>query len=380
MSSSNKRDYYEVLGVNKDASENDIKLAYRRLARKLHPDLNKTDPKAKEKFIELQEAYEVLSDPEKRQNYDRYGFSGVHVDMSDFVRGGIPGIDELLKSIFGGGIFGGFGDDDFGFGSFFGSRSRRGSSPRREVGQDVEEQIEISFEEAMFGTKKDIVIDRYVPCDECEGTGAEDPSAVKTCQTCNGSGEVRQMTRQGFSTIIRTGICNECNGLGKIIEKKCKVCNGRKVIPETKTIHVNIPAGVEDGVHLKSQGAGHIPSRNAIPGDLYIGIKIRGNEQFIRRGNDLYTPVELDIVTAILGGKILVPTLDYKNEKLTEKELTVPPGTQHGTEFRIKNHGTTYLRGKGKGDQYVIVTISVPKNITDKQKELLIKFKELNKN
>jgi molecular chaperone DnaJ len=377
MSSSNKRDYYEVLGVGKEASENDIKLAYRRLARKLHPDVNKTDPKAKEKFIELQEAYEVLSDPEKRQNYDRYGFSGVDIDMSSFFRGGIPGIDELLRSIFGGGsIFGGL-DDDFGFGSFFGGRSRRSASPRREVGQDVEEQIEITFEEAMFGTKKDVTIDRYVPCDECEGTGAEDPSAVKNCSTCNGSGEVRQMTRQGFSTIIRTGVCNTCGGSGKIIEKKCKVCNGRKVIPETKTIHITIPPGVENGVHLKSQGAGHIPSRNSIPGDLYIGIKVKEKDPFIRRGNDLYTPVELDIVTAILGGTISVLTLDYKNQTLTKKELSIPPGTQHGTEFRIKNHGVTYLRGKGKGDQYVIVSITIPKHVNDKQKDLLLKFKEL---
>jgi molecular chaperone DnaJ len=379
MSSSNKRDYYEVLGVGKDASENDIKLAYRRLARKLHPDVNKTDPKAKEKFIELTEAYEVLSDPEKRQNYDRYGFSGVNIDPNSFFRGGIPGIDDLLRSIFGGGgIFGGF-DDDFGFGSIFGSRSRRGASPRRDVGQDVEEQIEITFEEAMFGTKKDVVIDRYVPCDECEGTGAEDPSSVKNCATCNGTGEVRHMTRQGFSTIIRSGVCNDCGGTGKIIGKKCKVCNGRKVVPETKTIHITIPPGVENGVHLKSQGAGHIPTRNAIPGDLYIGIRVQENNNFIRRGNDLFTPVELDIVTAILGGTISVPTLDYKNEKLTEKELSIPSGTQHGTEFRIKNHGVSYLRGKGKGDQYVIVTITIPKKISDKQKDLLLKFKELDK-
>jgi molecular chaperone DnaJ len=298
--------------------------------------------------------------------------------MSDFFRGGIPGLDELFKSIFGGGgFFGGFGDDDGGFGSFFGSRSRRDTGPRREVGQDLEKQIEITFEEAMFGTKRDVLIERYVPCDECEGTGAADPSGVKTCKSCNGSGEIRQITRQGFSTIIRTGVCNTCDGTGKIIEKKCKVCNGRKVVPEKKTIHITIPAGVEDGVHLKSQGAGHIPSRDAIPGDLYIGIKVTGNERFIRRGNDLYTPFELDIITAILGGTISVPTLDYKNQKLTEKELTIPPGTQHGTEFRIKNHGVSYLRGKGTGDQYVIITISVPKKINEKQKDLLTKFKEL---
>ncbi|MFX0180124.1 MAG: molecular chaperone DnaJ [Candidatus Hodarchaeota archaeon] len=375
--SSKKRDYYEVLGISKDATTDQIKLAYRRLARKLHPDMNKTDPKAKEKFIELQEAYEVLVDPQKRNNYDRFGFSGVHVDMSDFFSGGIPGIDELFRSIFGGSSI--FGDDDFGFGSFFGSRARPRSRPQREVGQDIEDYIEITFEEAMFGVKKDVIIQRYTPCDECEGTGAEDPSSVKNCDDCKGTGQVQTVTRQGFSTIIRTTGCNKCMGTGKIFEKKCKVCKGKKVVPETKTIHVNIPPGVEDGVHLKVQGAGHVPSVNAIPGDLYLGIRIIENENFIRRGNDLYTPMNIDLVTAILGGKIKVLTLDYKNNQLTEKELTIPAGTQHGTEFRIKNRGVPYLRGKAKGDQYVIVRIEIPKEISEEQKKLLIKFQELNK-
>lgn len=377
MSSNKKRDYYEVLGVSKDASQNDIKLAYRRLARKLHPDMNKTDPQAKEKFIELQEAYEVLSNPEKRSNYDRFGFGGVDIDMSSFFRGGIPGIDELFRSIFGEfSPFGGF--DDFGFGGF-GSRARRRTAPRREVGQDIEDYIEISFEEAMFGVKKDIPIERYTPCDGCEGTGAEDPSSIVDCPECQGTGRIRKMTQSGFGTIIRESECYACNGTGKIIKKKCKVCNGKKVVPEQKTIHVNIPPGVEDGVHLKVQGAGHVPSMNAIPGDLYLRIRIEENEKFIRRGNDLYTPIDLDIIIAILGGKIKVPTLDYKESKLTEKELTIPPGTQPGTEFRIKKSGATYLRGKERGDQYVIVNIKVPEKISDKQKELLLKFQELNK-
>ena len=372
--SSNKRDYYEVLGVSKDASLNDIKLAYRRLARKHHPDLNKTDPQAKEKFIELQEAYEVLSDEQKRQNYDRFGFSGVHVDVGDIFSGGIPGIDELFRSIFGGfSSFGGF--DDFGFGS----RARRRSAPRREVGQDLEDHVEITFEEAMFGVKRDILIERYTPCDNCEGSGAEDPSSIKTCPECRGTGRIRKMSQSGFGTIIRESECYTCNGRGSIIEKKCKTCNGKKVVPERKTIHVSIPPGVENGVHLKVQGAGHVPSVNAIPGDLYLGIRITGDEKFIRRRNDLYTPANVDIVTAIIGGKINVPTLDYKEKKLTEKELTIPPGTQPGTEFRIKGRGVSYIRGRGRGDQYVIVNIEIPKKVSDKQKELLQKFKELDK-
>ena len=377
MSSGNKRDYYEVLGVSKDANLNDIKIAYRRLARKLHPDLNKTDPKAKEKFIELQEAYEVLSDEQKRQNYDQFGFGGVQVNMSDIFSGGIPGIDELLKSIFGGfGSFGGF--EDFGFGGF-GTRSRRRAAPRREVGQDIEDHVMITFEEAMFGVKKDVAIERYTPCDECEGSGAEDPSSVKTCPECKGAGRVRKMTQSGFGTIIREMGCYTCDGSGRVIGKKCKVCHGKKVVVENKKIHVQIPPGINDGVHLKVQGGGHIPSINAIPGDLYLSIRITNNQVFIRRGNDLYTPINIDIVTATIGGKIKVPTLDYKEKVLTEKELMIPSGTQPGTEFRIKNRGVSYMQRRGRGDQYIIVNIEIPKKVSDKQKDLLLKFKELNK-
>jgi molecular chaperone DnaJ len=375
MVRSQKRDYYDVLGVSKDASESDIKLAYRRLAKKLHPDMNKDDPTAKDKFIELQEAYEVLSDTDKRRNYDRFGFDGVDIDTSSFFSGGIPGIDELLRSIFGGGGLGGFGDIFGGFGG--GSRSAR-ARPRREVGQDIEDAIEITFEDAMFGLKRDVEILRYTPCDDCGGTGAENKDGVQTCPVCNGSGRQRKITQSGFGTMIREAACSQCRGAGEVITKKCKTCKGKKVVPEEKTIHINIPPGVEDGVHLKVQGAGHIPSANAIPGDLYLYIKFIPNESFFRRGNDLYTKADIDIVTAIIGGKIMVPTLDYKNSIITERELTIPPGTQFGTEFRIKNHGVSYLRGKGKGDQYVVANIIIPKKISKDQEELLKKFQELN--
>jgi len=376
MTAKNKRDYYDVLGVGKDTNESEIKLAYRRLAKKLHPDVNKEDPLAKEKFIELQEAYEVLSDQEKRNNYDRFGFSGVDIDTSSFFRGGIPGIDELLRSIFGGGGFGGFSDIFEGFGGFGGGRRR--TAQRREVGQDLEDSIELSFEDAMFGFKKDIEILRYTPCDTCEGSGAEDKSGVKNCPVCKGSGRQRKMTQSGFGTVIRETTCSTCNGAGEIITKKCKACHGKKVVPEEKTIHVQIPPGVENGVHLKVQGAGHIPTRNAIPGDLYLYIEVIPNENFIRRGNDLYTKADIDFVTAVLGGKISVPTLDYKNSTIIEKELIVPPGTQFGTEFRIKNHGVSYLRGKGKGDQYIIIAVEIPTKISAEQRLLLEKFRELN--
>ncbi|MHA1148562.1 MAG: molecular chaperone DnaJ [Promethearchaeota archaeon] len=373
MSSKQKRDYYEVLGVSREATENEIKLAYRKLAKQYHPDLNKTDPNAKDKFIEIQEAYEVLSDPQKRRNYDRYGFSGVDVDMSDFFRGGIPGIDEIFRTIFGGGGFGGFGDIFSGFGG--GNRAR--SRPRRQVGEDLEDFLEITFEEAMFGTKRDVVIDRYVPCEECEGTGAEDPNAIETCQKCQGSGRMRNVQQSAFGTIIRESVCNNCNGTGQTITKKCKVCKGKKVVLNKKTIHVKIPPGIDNGVHLKVQGAGHIPTGDAIPGDLYLRVHYNEPENFYRRGNDLYTKADIDITTAILGGKITIPTLDHKNKAIIQKDLAIPPGTQFGTEFRIKNHGVPYLRGKAKGDQYVVANILIPKKISKEQEELLKKFKEL---
>jgi len=186
------------------------------------------------------------------------------------------------------------------------------------------------------------------------------------------------MTRSGFGTIIRETECYNCNGTGEVIAKKCKACHGKKAISENKKIHVDIPPGIENGVHLKVQGAGHIPSTQAIPGDLYLKIRIIPNENFIRRGNDLYTKANIDIVTAILGGKINIPTLDHKNKIIAEKELTIPAGTQFGTEFRIKNRGASYLRGKGKGDQYVIANIQIPKNLSDEQKKLLEKFREFN--
>jgi molecular chaperone DnaJ len=231
----------------------------------------------------------------------------------------------------------------------------------------------------MFGLKKDVLIERFTPCDDCEGTGAEDPSSITNCPECQGTGRVRKMTQSGFGTIIRESGCYTCNGTGQVIDKKCKVCDGKKVVPEEKTIHVTIPPGIEDGVHLKVQGGGHVPSVNAIPGDLYLGIRITDNDKFIRRGNDLYTPVNIDIVTATIGGRIVVPTLDYKENKVTERELPIPAGTQPGTEFRIKNRGVSYLRGRGRGDQYVIVTIEIPQKVSEKQKELLLKFKELDK-
>ncbi|MHA2122252.1 MAG: DnaJ C-terminal domain-containing protein, partial [Promethearchaeota archaeon] len=239
--------------------------------------------------------------------------------------------------------------------------------------------IEIIVEEAMFGIKKYIQIERYTPCDTCEGTGAEDPSSVTTCPECQGSGRIRKMTQSGFGTIIRESGCYTCNGTGQVIKKKCKECDGKKVVPEEKVIHVTIPPGIEDGVHLKVQGAGHVPSINAIPGDFYLGIRVEYNGKFIRKGNDLYTPFNLDIITATIGGKITVPTLNYKENKITEKELPIPPGTQPGTEFRIKNRGVSYMRGRGRGDQYIIVNIEIPTKISDKQKELLEKFRDMNK-
>jgi molecular chaperone DnaJ len=367
-----KRDYYDVLGVNKDASENDIKLAYRKLAKKYHPDLNKTDPNAVEKFKEVQEAYEVLSDPQKRNQYDRYGFDGVSINIDEIFSGGIPGIDEIFRSFFG---------DDFGFGGFgsFGRRART-YQKRRVRGGDIEDSINITFEESIFGIKKEFSVERMVPCDECEGTGAESNSDIENCPQCGGNGQVTYRRQTIMGTIIQQSTCPRCKGEGKIITKKCKTCQGEKVLPESKKIKVSIPPGIEDGVHLKVQGAGHIPARDALPGDLYVRVNVSQKDKFYRKNDDIYSDVTIDFITAILGDKIKVKTFDHKNKQIINEDLKIPPGTQSSTEFRFKKRGVPHLYDRDRGDHYIRIIVEIPKSISEDQKQLLEKYRELEKN
>jgi molecular chaperone DnaJ len=338
MSRPKKRDYYESLGVPKNSSEDEIKRAFRKLALQYHPDRNK-DPGAEDKFKEFQEAYSVLSDPEKREKYDQFGFEGPQYQG------------------FGGEGFSGFGDIfDMFFGGSGGGRRSHGSQQRQQYGEDTEINVRIDLKEVVFGVKKDVTYKRYIPCSNCDGTGAEGASGIKNCDKCNGAGQIEQVRSSVFGRVVQVATCPKCNGAGKTITNKCRTCNGSKVIEEEKTISPNIPPGVENGMTLKVQGMGHIPAKNAVPGDLLINIFIRDEPDFQREGTSLNSKSTISFIQAIKGTKIGVKTIDSR------VKLTVPPGTQSGTVFRLKGKGLPSLKSQDRrGDQYVTVEVEIPK-------------------
>ncbi|NLW08205.1 MAG: molecular chaperone DnaJ [Clostridia bacterium] len=351
-----KRDYYEVLGISREASEQEIKKAYRRLARKYHPDVNPGNKEAEEKFKEIQEAYEVLSDSEKRARYDRFG----HAGMDNGGAGGFGGM---------GADFGNFGDIfDMFFGGGFGGGSRR-QGPQR--GADLRLDLEISFEEAAFGTEKEIGVPRQERCDTCGGSGAAPGTGPKQCPVCHGTGQVRftQNTPLGHFQTVRT--CHRCHGQGTIIEIPCSACRGSGVVQRTRKIKVKIPPGVDTGSRLRLSGEGESGVRGGPPGDLYIYFNVRPHKFFRREGYDVVCELPLTMVQAALGDRVQVATLDGK------VELNIPPGTQSGSTFRIKGKGIPRLNGIGRGDQHVRVIVEVPVNLTERQKELLREFGRL---
>lgn len=352
-----KRDYYEVLGVDREASPEEIKKAYRKLARQYHPDVNSGDEEASNKFKEVKEAYDVLIDTQRRAQYDRFG----HAAEEQGFNGGFGGFRQ--SSDFG------FGDFEDIFESFFGGgfRSRQSRGPRR--GSDLRYDLEISFEEAVFGTETTIEVPSMQNCDHCGGSGAEPGTSTETCPHCKGTGEVRYSQNTAFGRFINVKTCDQCRGAGTIIPNPCTACHGQKRLRKTKNIKIDIPAGVEQGFRLRVSGEGEAGIQGGPPGDLYVIINVRPHEFFERRGYDVYCQVPISFVKAALGGEITVSTLEGK------AKVKIPPGTQTDTYFRLKNKGIPKLRrGVGRGDQHIKVVVQVPEKLTSREKEILNEF------
>ena len=344
------KDYYSVLGVDKGASDDEIKSAYRRLAKKYHPDLNKT-PEAAEKFKEINEAYSVLGDAKKRANYDQFGSA----DGNPFGAGG--GASGGFSDFFGGG--GGFSDIFSDIFSAFGG-SGRADSRTRVRGQDINTSIELTFEEACFGCEKNITIGRLDKCSSCKGTGAKDGREFSVCPECNGTGRVRYQQNTLFGTTIREAGCPKCNGTGKIIKEKCSVCSGKGTIRTSKTIQVKFPAGIDNGQTLRMRGEGNAPTREGVNGDLNIKVSVSPHKILERKGSDLYMDLYLPFTTTLLGGKVVIPTLEGLYS------LNIPELTASGTVFKLKNKGVKELSGTARGNLYVTVKAESPKSL-DKQ-------------
>ncbi|MBQ1977358.1 MAG: molecular chaperone DnaJ [Ruminococcus sp.] len=356
-----KRDYYEVMGVAKGATDDEIKKAYRKLAKQYHPDLNPDNKEAEAKFKEVNEAYEVLSDKDKRARYDQFGHAGVDPNYgAGGYGGGSPfGQDIDLGDIFNS-VFGGFG----GFGG--GRRSSNPNAPRR--GADVEATVTISFDEAAKGCKKEIVYNAVATCEECSGTGAQKGTSAKTCPTCSGRGQVSVNQRTPFGVVQTSRVCDACRGTGKIIENPCKACSGAGRKKKQRKIEINIPAGVADDQVLNVGGQGSAGTNGGPSGDLHVYVNVRPHPIIERRGNDVWCELPLTFTQAALGAEVVVPTIDGK------VSYSVHDGTQPGDIFKLKGKGIPYIGGRGRGDQYVRVTIEVPKNLSSKQKEALKEF------
>lgn len=356
---------YEILGVDRNASQEEIKKAYRRLAKKYHPDLNPGDKEAEQKFKEINEAYEILSDPQKRAQYDQFGHAAFEQGGSQ--QGGFGDFGE-------GGFdfdFGGFGDI-FGdiFSDFFGT-GRRKAEKGPKKGADIRYDLTLTFEEAAFGTEKEIEVERFEVCDVCHGTGVKPGSRPETCPVCHGTGEIRQTQNTPFGRIVNIRTCPRCHGEGKIITDPCQKCGGTGKIRKRRKIKVTIPAGIDEGQMLTLRGEGEPGLRGGPNGDLYIVIHVKPHEIFKREGYDVYVKIPISFADAALGGEIKIPTLDGM------VSFTIPEGTQTGTKFKLRGKGIPHIGGRGRGDQIVEVYVEVPKRLSEKQKELLREFKRL---
>ena len=358
-----KRDYYEVLGVSKGASEDEIKKAYKKLARKYHPDMNPGDKEAEEKFKEVNEANEVLSDPEKKARYDQFGFAGV--DPSYGGGGGAGGYGA------GGFDFGDLGDI---FGSFFGggfggAQRRNPNAPQR--GESIRASVAISFTEAAFGCEKEISVDRSEQCPTCKGNGCAAGTTPEVCPTCRGTGTVQVRRQTPMGVFASSAPCTKCGGTGRIIHQPCPDCRGQGAVRKRRSIKVTIPAGIDDGQTISLRGQGHTGKNGGPNGDLLITVMVQPHEIFRREGTSVFCEAPITYAQAVLGGTLEIPTIDGK------VKYDIPEGTQTGSVFRLRGKGIPVLNGRGRGDQYVTVTIETPKNLNKEQREALKKFSDL---
>ncbi|MGO4887240.1 molecular chaperone DnaJ [Anaerobacillus sp. MEB173] len=345
-----KRDFYEVLGVSKGASSDEVKKAYRKLARQYHPDVNKA-PDAEEKFKEVKEAYDTLSDPQKKAHYDQFG----HTNPNQGFGGG-------------GADFGGFGDI---FDMFFGGGGGRRNPNAPRQGADLQYTMTIDFKEAVFGMETDIEIPREETCETCDGSGAKPGTSPETCHHCGGSGQLNIEQNTPFGRIVNRRVCNHCEGTGKLVKDKCRTCGGSGKVKKRKKIHVKVPKGIDHGQQIRISGHGEPGTNGGPPGDLYVVFNVKPHEFFERDGDDIYCEMPVTFAQAALGDEIEVPTLDGKIK------LKIPAGTQTGTNFRLRGKGVANVRGMGQGDQHVQVIVVTPKNLTEKQKDLLREFAEI---
>ena len=356
-----KRDYYEVLGIQKGASEDEIKKAYKKLARKYHPDMNPGDREAEEKFKEVNEANEVLSAPEKKARYDQFGFAGVDPNYGAGAGGGAYG---------GGFDFGDLGDI---FGSFFGGgfgggQRRNPNAPQR--GESIRASVSVSFTEAAFGCEKSVTLERSEQCPTCKGNGCAPGTTPEICPDCHGTGTVQTRRQTPMGVFASNGPCRKCGGTGRLIHQPCPVCRGTGAVRKRKTIKVTIPAGIDHGQTISLRGQGNAGKNGGPAGDLLITVMVQPHELFRRDGVDVFCEAPITFTQAVLGAELEIPTIDGK------VKYSIPEGTQTGTVFRLKGKGIPVLNGRGRGDQYVTVTIETPRNLNKEQKEALRKFSE----
>lgn len=366
-----KRDYYEVLGIGKNATDAEIKSAYRKLAKKYHPDLNPGNKEAEEKFKEVNEANDVLSDPQKRQRYDQFGFAGVDPNYAAAngggaggFGGGFGGVDlgDIFGDIFGGGFGGGFS----GFGG--GSSTRTANAPRK--GHDIQASVVLTFEEAAHGCSKKITINRQDTCPDCGGTGAAKGTSPETCPDCGGRGYVVTQQRTPFGVMQSQQPCSHCGGRGTIIRNPCKTCRGTGKTAARKSLEINIPAGIDDDQNIALRGQGDAGSNGGPAGDVIVHVTVKADPMFERDGYDVTIHVPITFSQAVLGDDVEVPTVDGRIVQ------HIPEGTQSGTKFRLRGQGIQYLNGRGRGDQYVIVDVEIPKKVTRAQREALKAFED----